>query len=253
MTFLPRAITLDLDDTLWEIAPVIQRAESVLHEWLRTHAPRCAARYSIEQMRALRDAVAAANPHLAHDFTAQRKLSLAQALAEVDEDPALADPAFEAFHAVRNTVELYPDVHDALTRLAARTPLAALTNGNADLRTIGLHERFVFALGAREHGAAKPDPGIFHAACDRLGLSPHEVLHVGDDPEHDVLGAHRAGLRTCWINRRGASWSHAEAAPDLDFVHLSALADWLDARHLQAAKMHGSSLYVSDLPAGVTA
>ncbi len=237
MTFLPRAITLDLDDTLWEIAPVIQRAESVLHEWLRMHAPRCAARYSIEQMRALRDAVAAANPHLAHDFTAQRTLSLAQALAEVDEDPSLADAAFEAFHAARNHVQLYPDVAGALPRLAARAPLAALTNGNADLKRIGLHASFVFALGAREHGAAKPDRGIFHAACERLGLEPHQVLHVGDDPELDVLGAHRAGLRTCWINRRGALWPHAEASPDLDLAHLDALADWLDARHLEIAEI----------------
>jgi putative hydrolase of the HAD superfamily len=235
VNFLPRAITLDLDDTLWEIAPVIQRAESVLHEWLRMHAPRCATRYSIEKMRGLRDAVAAANPQLAHDFTAQRKLSLAQALAEVDEDPSLAEAAFEAFHAARNTVELYPDVHDALPRLAARAPLAALTNGNADLGRIGLHDNFVFALGAREHGAAKPDAGIFHAACERLGLQPHEVLHVGDDPEHDVLGAHRAGLRTCWINRRGVVWSHRETSPDLNLAHLGALADWLDARHLELA------------------
>lgn len=235
MSFLPRAITLDLDDTLWEIAPVIQRAEYALHAWLRMHAPRCAARYSIEQLRTLRDAVAAANPQLAHDFTAQRKLSLTQALAEADDDPALADAAFESFHTARNTVELYPDVPDALPRLAARAPLAALTNGNADLGRIGLHGNFVFALAAREHGAAKPDSGIFHAACDRLGLEPHEVLHVGDNPEHDVLGAHRAGLRTCWINRRGAQWPHDEASPDLSLTHLHALADWLDARHLELA------------------
>ena len=253
MTFLPRAITLDLDDTLWEIAPVIQRAERMLHEWLRMHAPRCAARYSIEQMRGLRDAVAAANPQLAHDFTAQRKLSLAQALAEVDENPSLAEAAFEAFHAERNTVELYPDVPGALPRLAARAPLAAVTNGNADLVRIGLHGSFVFALGAREHGAAKPDSGIFHAACERFGLQPHEVLHVGDDPELDVLGAHRAGLRTCWINRRGAQWSHAEAAPDLSLPHLDALADWLDARHLQDAELRGSNLYPPDLSTGVYA
>lgn len=248
MTFLPRAITLDLDDTLWEIAPIIQRAETALHAWLRTHAPRCAARYSVEQMRGLRDTVAAANPQLAHDFTAQRKLSLAQALADADEDVVLADTAFDVFHAVRNDVVLYPDVSGALPRLAARLPLAALTNGNADLQRIGLHGHFVFALGAREHGAAKPDAGIFHAACDRLGVAPHEVLHVGDDPQHDVLGAHRAGLRTCWINRRGVVWPHAESSPDLNLAHLGALADWLDARHLGFAAPH-----LSGLPVGVCA
>ena len=54
------------------------------------------------------------------------------------------------------------------------------------------------------------------------------MLHVGDDPELDVVGAARAGLRTCWINRRGEAWTHVHARPDLVFDHLGALADWLD-------------------------
>ncbi len=235
MQLVPRAITLDLDDTLWPIAPVIERAEIALHDWMLAHAPNAAARYPVAAMRALRDAIALANPQLAHDFTAQRKLSLAHVLSESGHDPELADAAFAAFHSVRNRVDLYPDVDGALERLAARAPLAALTNGNADLALIGLQHRFVFALGAREHGSAKPGAGIFHAACARLAAAPHEVLHVGDDPEMDVVGAARAGLRTCWINRRNEAWTHAEVRPDLIFDHLDALADWLDARHLECA------------------
>jgi len=50
-----------------------------------------------------------------------------------------------------------------------------------------------------------------------------------------VVGAHRAGLRTCWINRAGGRaarrWPHDEIRPDLEFPTLAALADWLDARH----------------------
>ncbi len=233
MQLVPRAITLDLDDTLWPIAPVIERAETALHDWMLVHAPNAAARYPVVAMRALRDAVALANPHLSHDFTAQRKLSLAHALADSGHDPELVDAAFAAFHAARNRVDLYPDVEHALGRLAVRAPLAALTNGNADLARIGLQHRFVFALGAREHGSAKPEAGIFHAACLRLGVAPHETLHVGDDAELDVVGAARAGLRTCWINRRGETWTHADVRPDLVFDHLGALADWLDDRHLE--------------------
>jgi HAD superfamily hydrolase (TIGR01549 family) len=228
----PRAITLDLDDTLWPIAPVIARAEAALNDWMLVHAPNTAALYPVATMRSLRDAVALANPHLAHDFTAQRKLSLARALADGGHDPELAEAAFAAFHLARNRVELYPDVERALGRLAAQTPLAALTNGNADLMQIGLQHSFVFALGAREHGSGKPDAGIFRAACMRLNVAPHEVLHVGDDPELDVVGAARAGLRTCWINRRNETWTHADVRPDLVFADLDALADWLDARRI---------------------
>ena len=53
-----RALTLDLDDTLWAIAPVITRAEAAQHAYLREHCPRTAERYSIEGFRVLRETVA---------------------------------------------------------------------------------------------------------------------------------------------------------------------------------------------------
>lgn len=232
--FPVRAITLDLDDTIWPIAPVIVRAESALGEWLRAHAPRTAERFPLEAMRALRDEVEAEHPHLAHDYTRQRLIALERMLATAGDDTALVEPAFEAFFAARCQVEHYDDSLAALDRLAARVPLAALSNGNADLGRIGLLHVFAFQLGAREHGAAKPAASIFHAACERLGCAPVEVLHVGDDIEMDVLGARRAGLRSCWINRPdggGAcrAWPAGEPRPDLEVASLAALADWLDA------------------------
>jgi putative hydrolase of the HAD superfamily len=223
-----RAITLDLDDTLWPIWPVIERAEQALHDWLETHCPRTAARFPIVEMRALRAAVADAHPHLTHDYCAQRTLSLQQAMQASGDDPAHALLAFDVFMAERNRVDLYPDALEGLRRLGARRRLAALTNGNADLRRIGLAEHFEFALGAREFGRAKPDPSIFLAACERLQLAPHEVLHVGDDPELDVLGARAAGLHCVWINRRDESWAHSPT-PDLTITSLLQLADWLDS------------------------
>lgn len=223
-----RALTLDLDDTLWPIWPAIERAEAALQVWLAEHAPNTAARYPLQTMRALRDSVAAAHPHLQHDLSAQRRLSLEHALRDCDDDPACAESALVVFYAARNRVDLFEDTLDGLIRLGRRFPLAALTNGNADLAMIGLQEHFVFQLGAREHGAAKPDPSIFLAACERLGCAPAEVLHIGDDPELDVIGAHRAGLRTVWINRRNETWAHPER-PDCIAPDLHTLADWLDA------------------------
>ena len=238
MRFAVRAITLDLDDTIWPIAPVILRAENALGAWLREHAPRTAERFPLEAMRALRDEVAAEHPQLSHDFTRQRLIALERMLQAAGDNLALAQPAFDAFFAARCEVEHYDDSLDALDRLAARVPLAALSNGNADLERIGLMHVFAFQLGAREHGAAKPAASIFHAACERLQCPPGEVLHVGDDIEMDVVGAHRAGLRTCWINRIDGNgpareWAHAEVRPDLEFPTLAALADWLDASHLR--------------------
>lgn len=223
-----RAITLDLDDTLWPIWPAIVRAEQALHDWLAQHAPHTAQRYPVPAMRALRDAIAGQRPEIAHDFTAQRRLTLRHALADSGEDVALVEPAFEVFIAHRNIVDLFPNTAEALARLAQRYPVAALTNGNADLSRIGIGQHFVFQLGAREHGVAKPHASIFHAACERLGQRPDEVLHVGDDPELDVLGARRAGLRCAWINRDAQAWHPEHDDPDFIVRDLHELAVRLD-------------------------
>lgn len=230
MDFFPiRAVTLDLDDTVWPFAPIGERIEQALDSWFRTHSPRTAERFSIAAMRDLRLRVHQQNPHLAHDISALRRLSIEQALRESGGDTRLVDAAYEAFFAARNQVECYPDSVAALERIAARVPIAALTNGNADLERIGLAQHFAFQLGAVEHGKAKPSPCIFHAACDRLGCERGQVLHVGDHIEADVAGAARAGLRSCWINRDGRSWRHDIITPDLEFDSLTGLADWIDA------------------------
>ena len=238
MHFPIRAITIDLDDTIWPIAPAIVRAEAALDAWLREHAPRTAERWPIDARRALRDQVDAEHPHLAHDFTTQRLITLERMFRAAGDDTGLVEPAFEAYFAARCEVEHYEDSVEALERMSARVPLAALSNGNACLTRIGLMPLFRFQLGAREHGAPKPAASIFHAACERLGLAPAHVLHVGDDIEMDVLGAHGAGLRTCWINRlegtdAAREWPCDDIRPDLEFPTLAALADWLDAAPLQ--------------------
>jgi putative hydrolase of the HAD superfamily len=216
------------------------RAERQLDAWLRTHCPRTAAAYPVDAMRALRNRIAEENPHLAHDFTAQRRLSLRAALLPHGYRDDHVDAAFDAFYAERNRVECYIDTLPALERLGACYPLAAITNGNADLDTIGLAPLFRFSLHASKFGTAKPAADIFHAACEKLGLAPEEVLHVGDDPELDVIGAHRAGLRSVWIHRGTASWCEAsrqsDIHPDLTVRDLAELADALEPPTRVAAR-----------------
>lgn len=235
MSFVVRAITLDLDDTLWPFAPIGERIERVLDDWLRKHSPATASMFPIEAMRTLREQVWRDNAHLAHDLGTLRRMTLEAALRHSGGDMSLLDAAYATFYAERNRVEFYPDALDALQRIARRVPIAALTNGNADLRTIGIDHHFASQLCAREHGAAKPDPGIFLAACERLGVPPGEVLHVGDHVDADVAGALRAGLRGCWLHRDDhpgglREWPHDDVRPDLVFDTLTGLADWLDAR-----------------------
>lgn len=233
MSFAVRAITLDLDDTLWPFAPIGARIEQGLHAWFLAHSPATAERFPIERMRALRIETHAAHPQLKHDLAALRKLTIERALHETGADPALAEAAHAVFHRERNRVDFYPDALDGLRRIAARVPVVAVSNGNADLAAIGIDHLFAAQLSAAMHGTPKPDPGIFLAACARVGVAPGETLHVGDDLALDIHGAARAGLRTCWIDRGEGDArvdpARDDVAPDLHVQALTALADWLDA------------------------
>jgi FMN phosphatase YigB (HAD superfamily) len=149
-----RAITLDLDDTLWPIEPVMLHAEQSLDTWLKSNCPRAAETYPIPAMRELRDRIARENPHLAHDFTEQRRLSLQAALLPHGYDDTHVDSAFTAFYDARNQIECYPDSLAALERLAEKYPLVSITNGNADLERIGMAHFFRHTLTARGVGVA---------------------------------------------------------------------------------------------------
>ena len=132
-------------------------------------------------------------PDLAHDFTAQRLLTLERAFAACGVGGEHVDAAFEVYYAARNAVECYADALPALAALAARVPLVSISNGNADLERIGLRHHFRHCISAREIGHAKPHAGIFHVACEQLGVAPAHVLHVGDDPLLDVDRRARRG------------------------------------------------------------
>ena len=114
MIFSPKALSLDLDDTLWPIWPAIERAEAALDAFLRERCPRTAERFPVPEMRLLRERIAAEYPQYAHDFTRQRKLSLSHALHIAGDDQAHAEDAFEAFYQVRTQIEFFPDALPAL-------------------------------------------------------------------------------------------------------------------------------------------
>ena len=97
MSFRIRAITLDLDDTLWPFAPIGARVEQVMHDWLAANVPRTAERFPLVEMRKLREAINAEHPHLAHDFSRLRKLTLARAM-ELAGDDLHPDPTWPHAH-----------------------------------------------------------------------------------------------------------------------------------------------------------
>jgi putative hydrolase of the HAD superfamily len=222
-----RAIAFDLDNTLWNVEPVLERAEECLAAWLQEHCPRL--ELSREEMRAAREQLARREPHNAHDVSYLRVAALAAHAREYGYDESIALDAFEVFLAARNAVEIFPDVAPALARLRLRYALASLSNGNADLVRIGLGHVFTVSLNARQIGAAKPHRRCFERLARELALDPGAIAYVGDDPQLDVAAARAAGLRTVWMNRRAHAWPQELPPADLTVRDCAQLAAALDA------------------------
>lgn len=218
-----RAICFDLDNTLWEVEPVLNRAERILADWLARRYPLIPRRFSPAAMLEVRAALLAEQPHQAHDLSFLRRETIARCAAEVGYKRDMAPEAFAVWLAARNQVEPYGEVIASLEFLASRFRLATLSNGNADLEVIGLAHHFEVTLSAGALGYAKPDPRAYTALAEALTLKPAEILFVGDEPHADVDGPRTAGMQTVWMNRRGVVWPDALPAADASVTDLAGL------------------------------
>ncbi|MDR6584970.1 HAD family hydrolase [Herbaspirillum sp. BH-1] len=223
------AVLFDLDDTLWAIEPVLVRAEGLLYDWLRQHAPAVAAAHTVASLRERRMALMQTDPIYRIDLWKLRHTALTEVFREHDVDLTLVDPAMALFSEARSTVALFDDVEPALLRLKDKLTLGSVSNGFADLERIGLAGHFGVSIAAHRFGRAKPDPAIFHAACEALQVAPGATVYVGDDPLLDVQGAQQAGLRAVWMNRFARTLPDG-IYPDAICRDLHELHDWLAAQ-----------------------
>lgn len=220
-----RLITFDLDDTLWDVAPVMHGAEASLRDWLAVQAPRLGP-VPIEHLWAIRSRLLDGDPDLRHRLSELRRRILFHALIDAGyaqgESRELAERGFQVFLEARHRVELFPDVHQTLERLALRFSLGVITNGNADVRRLGLADYFQFALCAEELGIGKPDPLPFLTALQRAGVAAAQAVHIGDHPGDDIAGARAAGMQAIWFNPQGKPWT-GEPEPPVQIASLAEL------------------------------
>ena len=222
-----RVICFDLDDTLWNIAPVIERAEQLLYQWLDEHYPRVTAAYSAADLSRLRMQAVSRWPEFQHDLSELRLRTLRHIADATGYDEEMVTGAYAIFFDARNNVQLYDDALPVLEQLRATHTLIALSNGNADLRRIGIAELFAAAYSASDIGVAKPDKNFFLTAAERCNLQPQQMLHVGDHPENDIAAARDAGMQTVWINRAGAEWPLTDTRPHYEIKNLNQLQQLL--------------------------
>ena len=224
-----KLVTFDLDDTLWDTAPAIAGAEVTLRDWLGENAPRLGA-VPVEHLWEIRSRLVAEDPSFKHRISALRRRVLFHALEDAGYDPEeaqdLADRGFEVFLQGRHQVQIFPEVQPMLEILAKTFTLGVITNGNADVRRLGLADYFAFALCAEDLGIGKPDPAPFVEALRRARVDAGSAVHVGDHPRDDIAGAQQAGMRAIWYNPQGKAWD-ADRLPDAEIHNLSQLPEVL--------------------------
>ncbi|MEU2061467.1 HAD family hydrolase [Streptomyces sp. NPDC013455] len=208
-----RAVVWDVDDTLFDYTTADRegmRAHLVAEGLLAGYGSpeRALARWrEITEVQWARYAAGECS------FQEQRRDRVRVFLGAVLSDPE-ADAWFQRYLGHYEAAwRIFPDVLPALEALAASHRHAVLSNSSLavqehKLRTLGLRDRFETVLCAAELGVSKPQAGAFLAACEALGLPPHEVAYVGDHPEIDGRGAAEAGLLAVWIDR-GAAYARA--------------------------------------------
>ena len=205
-----KAITFDLDDTLWDINPVLHRAEQAVDDWLAIEAPELAKHYDQDRLRALKFSIYQQRPDLAHQISELRIVAMTQALIASGYEQAravqLAQQAFEVFIDARHQVNLYTEVEPLLGALKPHYKLGALTNGNANVERLSINHYFDFAFSAEQLNASKPAADHFIAAQHAANCTADQIIHIGDHPDHDIQAAIDAGCHAIWYNPQGLVW-----------------------------------------------
>lgn len=112
-------------------------------------------------------------------------------------DPELFEEIYE-YYARGEAWSVSPGACESLQRIRDRGIRTAIVS-NFDtrlrriLRELEIDRLFDTVVVSAEVGVEKPNPLLFHQACEALEVRPEQAIHVGDDRKNDVFGARDAG------------------------------------------------------------
>ena len=144
-----KLITFDLDDTFWDIAPVIIKAERDTRQWLHKEVGEIEWG-SMSDFLGIREELIKTIPSLEWDISLLRKEIYKQKLKDLIPDESERDhminKAYSMFLEKRHEVTFYEGVYDAIKSLASKYHLGILTNGNADIYKYDIGQYFAFSI-----------------------------------------------------------------------------------------------------------
>lgn len=227
-----KAISFDLDDTLYDNGPIIQASEDAqlayLHKSVEQTLKTDLAFWQENQRQYGKE-----NPAITHNMAKFRQQAIYYGLLKIglpDKDAHVhALAAYEAFYQRRIKVEIDEHTFELLKALKSRYPLIALTNGTASIEKMGLADIFEFAIHAGDDNLRqKPATDMYFAAAKRLGIECKDLLHVGDHLSYDVKGALNAGCGALWLNTSGKPAKATSSLPHIEIHDLQQMRVLLD-------------------------
>ncbi len=236
-----KLITFDLDNTLWDINPIIVKAEQQLKQWVAEHVPEAVAKLERDRLLGTYQRIREQYPEIAHHPSELRKKILYTIFSETnlihEHASVLAEEAFAVFYRFRNDIELCHEAQEVLATLQQRYQLIALTNGNANLEMIGIDSFFSAHFSAESEGHPKPHAAMFIKALSYTGLNAEQTIHVGDHPLEDIEAARKLGFNTIWFNENKRQDSQ-RCNPDKEVHRLTELpaAVTAIAEHLEKSR-----------------
>ena len=205
-----KAITFDLDDTLWPLKPTLIHAENETYEWLKINAAALTNQFSLADMSAFRFKLFKEDIRFKNQISQVRKETIKAFALRSDysetEALELSEQAFSVHYQLRQKVNCYEGVEELLSSLSKNHLLGTISNGNADVKQTCIGHHFSFALSAEHINSSKPESLIFDTALSNIEnlldqrLDPSEVVHVGDDFLCDIVGAKRAQFKAIWLD-----------------------------------------------------
>lgn len=210
---LPRAILLDLDDTI--IANEVFKEEC----WERigiefsNHLNGVSTDqflYSIMKQSDLFWADAERHRIWRQKLEKARRVIVGLAFAELGiHDNSLAEGIADRFSTLRDeALRPFPGAIETVQNFKERgIKLALVTNGNSEtqrkkIQRFDLSRLFDHILIEGEQGIGKPDERIYIKALQLLGTEPEETWMIGDNIEWDVLAPQRVGIKGIWIHNK---------------------------------------------------
>lgn len=259
-----KAISFDLDDTLYNNRPVMQGIESKMVDYftelfnqrlpekiassnksgtfsdnLRLTPP-----FNRRFWAPFRQQSIQINPDISHDVVQHRfesyRLGFIAFNIPETEAAVMAQAALDYFIQLRSDFTVPKVSYELLASLSKQYPLVSISNGNVDTKVLGLDKYFthiyhagyqlgntlgvVGGLPNAELNKHKPATDMFDDVCRKLSIQPHELLHVGDCGNADIHGALTAGCQTAWLPQYGVG-KPLKQVPHIELKQVSDLLE----------------------------